>query len=463
MVRRIGDLFVERGVATRAQVEAALRDPRWSPLPLASRLHAAGVNEGALAAALAEWYGTAGVDLSRTSIALEVLEVVPRAVAEADLILPLSVEGGRIHLAMAHPLDERIVAELRFVTGREVSVYAAVRGPLGAAIVAAYDARDRGEAVWRGAAAAGGPQVGAALPPADEVGEVELLAEAELLEDGDDEGEVSIEVADPEPAARARDGRPLVLAVDDEPDILRLVARTLEANGCAVETAADGAEALEKADALVPDLVLLDAMLPRVHGFEACRRLKSSPRTCDVPVVMMTAIYRGWRFAQDARDEYGAEDYVEKPFRLDDLLRRVEAARVSGAAAGRDLRAADADAAAAEPDLARARQLLSAGHVAEALAVLGGVARASPYSGEAHLLLGRALRASGDGFGAMTALERAVELRPRHLPSLRVLAAVYEEKGFRRKAAEVLERALPAAPDAAARAALRDDVLRLLA
>ena len=48
---------------------------------------------------------------------------------------------------------------------------------------------------------------------------------------------------------------------------------------------------------------------------------------------MMTAIYRGWRFAQDARENYGAEDYVEKPFRLDDLFRRVEAVREASAAA----------------------------------------------------------------------------------------------------------------------------------
>ena len=129
----------------------------------------------------------------------------------------------------------------------------------------------------------------------------------------------------PEPPARPG-GRKLVLVVDDEPEIRQLVQRTLESKGYAVATAADGADALAQAEALVPDLVLLDAMLPKLHGFEACRRLKSSPRTRHVPVVMMTAIYRGWRFAQDAREAYGAEDYVEKPFRLDDLLRRVEAA-----------------------------------------------------------------------------------------------------------------------------------------
>jgi hypothetical protein len=62
----------------------------------------------------------------------------------------------------------------------------------------------------------------------------------------------------------------------------------------------------------------------------------------------------------------------------------------------------------------------------------------------------------------MTALERAVELRPGHVPALRALAALYEEKGFRRKAAEALERALPAIADQGARTKVRDELLRLL-
>jgi regulator of sirC expression with transglutaminase-like and TPR domain len=88
--------------------------------------------------------------------------------------------------------------------------------------------------------------------------------------------------------------------------------------------------------------------------------------------------------------------------------------------------------------------------------------RVDPFSVEAHHLLGRALRACGEHFRAMTELERAVELRPDHLAALRTLAALYEETGFRRKAAETLERALPAAPDEGARAAIRRDLLRLL-
>jgi len=467
---KTGELVVQRGVATAAQVERALREAATTREPICSRLLAAGVSEGPLAAILSEKHGVPGVDLSRSAVSLDLLSLVPRAVAEADLILPLSEEGGRLHLAMHRPADERVIAEVRFVTGREVSPYVAVKSSLGRAVREAYDAHASGLLVWCGAEAGEGDPLLAAVQPLEASEVLDILDDDVLAVAGDepllaaaDAPEVEIEVAPeplpeplPEPPPRPA-GKRLVLVVDDEPEIRQLVARTLEAKGYAVATAVDGADALAQAEALVPDLVLLDAMLPKLHGFEACRRLKSSPRTRHVPVVMMTAIYRGWRFAQDAREAYGAEDYVEKPFRLDDLLRRVEAALDATAAR----RAQSADPAA--PEVARARELLTAGRAEEAAAVAAAAAKRNPYSADAQLLLARALRTRGDHFGAMTALERAAELRPGNFSALRTLAALYEETGFRRKATGVLERALPAAPDENARATIRRDLLRLLA
>ncbi|HEY6002341.1 MAG TPA: tetratricopeptide repeat protein, partial [Anaeromyxobacter sp.] len=100
---------------------------------------------------------------------------------------------------------------------------------------------------------------------------------------------------------------------------------------------------------------------------------------------------------------------------------------------------------------------------AEAIATLSELVRGDPRSPDAQFQLGRALHATGDAFGAMTALERAAELAPGHLAALRALATLYEQTGFRRKAAEVLERALPAAPDDDARSAIRKELLRLIA
>ncbi len=449
---RTGDLIVARGLASTELVEAAQRESRARGEPICSRLLALGLEEGELASVLAEKHGVPGVDLSRSAFALDLLDLVPRAVAEGDLILPLSEDGGRIHLAMSSPADERVIAEVRFVTGREVSPYVAVRSALLRAIGEAYEERARGAAVWRGRASpSADPHVASVLPGLGAAEDAELIPDAEIV--------IEVE-SDPAPPAPRAAGAPLVLVVDDEPEIRQLVERMLTSRGYAVALAVDGQEALDQAERLVPDLVLLDAMLPKVHGFDACRRIKANPRTRKVPVIMMTAIYRGWRFAQDAREAYGAHDYVEKPFRMDNLLQRIEQA-LQVAAEPSATPPPAAQPRSATVDLGR--ELLASGKVAEAVALLSGAVRRDPGSADAQFQLGRALHASGDPYAAMTALEHAAEANPRHLPALRALAALYEESGFRRKAAEVLERALPAATDEASRSAIRRELMRLLA
>jgi DNA-binding response OmpR family regulator len=461
-----GVLLVQRGVAAQALVDEAWRDATFRGERLCSRLLGLGIAEGKLAAVLSEKHGVPGVDLSRCAIDLTLLDLVPRLVAENDHILPLSGEGGRLHLAMSEPADERVLSEVRFVTGHEVSPYVVVRASVSQAIRAAYDARERGELVWRGAAAASGPPprlavvhpIGAEPAPAPEAAEVAdadmVPIEEEYIDIGEDEPVGSGGAEEVVISVRAT-GRRTVLVVDDEPDIRLLVQRALEKHGFAVETAADGAEAVAKAEALVPDLILLDAMLPKLHGFEACRRIKSSGKTRHVPVIMMTAIYRGWRFAQDAREAYGAEDYVEKPFRFEDLLHRMEAVLESTASRPHP-------GQGAAPFVARGKELLAANKLAEAQAQFEAAIQVDPYSAEAHAQLARTLRARGEVYGAMTAFERAAELKPGWLPVLRALAGLYEEKGFRRKATEALERALAAAGDDATRDTLRHDLMALL-
>jgi len=484
-----GELLVQRGAVTPAVLAKAEAAAKKAGGKLCSQLLAMNAcDERVLAQVLAEKHGLPGVDLSRTVVPLEALDRVPRPVAEADVILPLSLEGDRLHLAMASPRDgDKILDEVRFVTGLEVSPYIAVLGALEAAIAAAYDAREKGEAVWRGAKAGAGLAHAEVMLPGDGVEEVvEVADEAEPLVEPDEiepiveaepvsqadllqvdepigpaaEPEIEIAVGGDEGEVVATvtsgGGPRRVLVVDDEPEIRLLVERTLTAKGFQVETAADGEEALKKIGALLPDLVLLDAMLPRMHGFEVCRRSRSEARTRQVPIIIMTAVYRGWRFAQDARETYGAEDYIEKPFRLDDLLRRVEAVLESTAGRGK------AGGPSAEPQFKKGKELLLAGQVDAAVAAFEEATRVDQFSAEAHYQLAKALRAKGDAFRAMTAFEKAVELRQGFFQALRSLAALYTEKGFRRKAAETLERALASAPDAATRDAIKADLLRLL-
>ena len=111
-----------------------------------------------------------------------------------------------------------------------------------------------------------------------------------------------------------------ILVVDDEPNIVELATMYLEQEGYRVESAFDGAQALEKIQALEPSLVVLDLMLPEVDGFEVCRqtRVKS-----DVPIIMLTA--RDNDVDKIVGLELGADDYLTKPFNPRELVARVKA------------------------------------------------------------------------------------------------------------------------------------------
>jgi DNA-binding response OmpR family regulator len=114
-----------------------------------------------------------------------------------------------------------------------------------------------------------------------------------------------------------------ILVVDDEPDIVRIVTKILEGIGHAVRTAADGHDALVEIAREAPDVLILDLNLPKVDGFEVCRRLKSDVATRAIPILMMTAAYVS---VEDAKrgENVGADEYIVKPFLRDILVHNVE-------------------------------------------------------------------------------------------------------------------------------------------
>jgi len=111
-----------------------------------------------------------------------------------------------------------------------------------------------------------------------------------------------------------------VLVVEDDRTVAEVVTRYLEREGFAVESVGDGHEALAHADAHLPDLVVLDIMLPGLDGLEVCRRLRSH---APIPVVMLTA--RGSEEDRVLGLDLGADDYVSKPFSPRELTARVKA------------------------------------------------------------------------------------------------------------------------------------------
>ena len=118
-------------------------------------------------------------------------------------------------------------------------------------------------------------------------------------------------------------GKKHVLVVEDEEDILELVGYNLAKEGYQVTKAASGEEALRLAQARVPNLIVLDLMLPGMDGLEVCRRLKRESRTQHIPVVILTA--KGEEPDIVAGLELGADDYVTKPFSPRVLLARIGA------------------------------------------------------------------------------------------------------------------------------------------
>ncbi len=113
-----------------------------------------------------------------------------------------------------------------------------------------------------------------------------------------------------------------VLVVDDEEYIQHILNFSFGAEGYEVITAADGEEAVSIARSELPDIIVLDIMMPKMDGYEACRQIKADPQTQNIPVILLTA--KGREVDRKLGAEAGADDYVVKPFSPGRLIERVE-------------------------------------------------------------------------------------------------------------------------------------------
>jgi two-component system alkaline phosphatase synthesis response regulator PhoP len=112
-----------------------------------------------------------------------------------------------------------------------------------------------------------------------------------------------------------------ILVVDDEAYLLQILDFSLGAEGYDVVTAEDGEQAIQKAKTEQPDLIVLDIMMPKIDGYEACRKLKQDPGMKDVPVILLTA--KGRDIDRKLGLEVGADDYITKPFSPSKLLEKI--------------------------------------------------------------------------------------------------------------------------------------------
>jgi DNA-binding response OmpR family regulator len=249
-----------------------------------------------------------------------------------------------------------------------------------------------------------------------------------------------------------------VLVVDDEPEIRKLLRRIFEERGYRVEEADRGLLALRMVKENPPDVMILDAMLPEVHGFDIARRMKGTQRYGHIPIIMISAVYRGWRFAEDLKTSYGVEAYIEKPFRVADVVAAVENALQARSIRGDQ----DRISAEAERLLAAGIAAYRAGDFDKAVRHLREGTAIDPLAYRLHFHLGLLYGKQGQLYDAIQELETALHINGKHFPALKNLAVLYQKAGFRNKAIETWERALGVAPDDPTRQSIKEHLLGLL-
>jgi DNA-binding response OmpR family regulator len=437
--------------------------------------------------ALSEKYGVPAIDLRQVCVRLADLELIPLEIARRHVILPVLVRDDRLFIAMANPSDQKVLDELEFVTDKKVFPYVAAQAALADAIETAYAMRSRDEEYFIGPDCP--PEMvrkatGRSVPPAAETPlpalepQAEPLAEPNVVmgdimgrvaKDSDfpdtDLGDVSEELSvvtglPGEAAPMANPGAKTVLVVEDEPDIRGMLERILKAKGYRVIGTDNGRAALALVKEHAPDLIILDAMLPEVHGFDIARRIKASKRYSHIPIIMVSAVYRGWRFAADLRESCGVEHYIEKPFKINEVLRAVESALDAGdEPSSAEVREMSAEA---EAELNAGVAAYQEGRIDDAMTHLRRGIAVDPLAFRLHFQLGLLFGKKGQLYEAIGELERAVEINSRHFPAVRNLAILYQKAGLRNKATEMWERALNVAPDDVTRQSIKQHLLSLL-
>ncbi|HYP98456.1 MAG TPA: response regulator [Polyangiaceae bacterium] len=495
--KQIGKILLRQRALTPEQLDRALAEQKGERL--ASRLAAEGtISDVAALKALSEQYGIPGIDLTQICLKLDDLEILPREIAEKHLILPVLVRDDRLFIAMGNPREKKVIDELEFVTGKKVYPYVALDAALTHVISEAYGRKARGDAYYVGpncpaevlaklnldrdgnalTEEPSGPldfgalstyrnQPSRALEAPglvvdDAVSEISRSEDIEESEFGDTSRELSVVTELPVEGAKtlppAPDGAKTVLIIDDEAEIRKMLSRLLSHKGHRVLEAERGHQALRMVKEYAPDLIVLDAMLPEVHGFEIARRIKGSQRYGQIPIIMVSAVYRGWRYAEDLKQTCGVDYFIEKPFKIAEVVAAVDACLSPG------------EGKVERPDVSgEAEEALNAGVAAykagrldEAIAHLARGVGIDPLAYRLHFHLGLLYGKKGQVYDAISELETAVKINSHHFAAVKNLAILYQKAGFRNKAVETWERALTLAADEPTRLSIKEHLLNLL-
>ena len=490
--KQLGKIMLQQKLVTADELTGMLEDQNKRGGKLASTAAREGkVSVTGALRALSEQHGVPAIDMRRQIVPLVSLQLIPVELAREHIVMPIKVQGDQLLLAMATPQNETSIEEVSFVTAKTVFPHVALDEVLRDAINEAYLLAEQGEKYWVGDAVtddelaalgisrpaltpplAADPQP--AIPPAASAADHDPLLHAPVPEpviagvvhgrppSPDGPGlDQAFSVPPPKnPSSRPAPGpRPKrVLIVEDDADVRRLIHLTLKHAGIACSEADSGSQALESIRAEPPDAIVLDVVLPGVHGFDICRRLHGSQRYGHIPIVIVSAIHRGWRVAEDLRAAYGVEHLFDKPIDLPRFTRTV-GLLLEGKPVAHDSITLSEEA---EVHLSQGMAAFEQGDIADAIAHLSVGVKIDPLAFELQYHLGLLYGRREDLFSAIDALETAVRLCPRHFSALKNLAVVYQRAGFRHKAVETWDRAMVYAPDDETRNSVKEHMVTLL-
>ncbi len=480
---QVGRLLAEAGVLTQSEVaEVCAQQRREGGRFCTTALRAGLAEERRLVRALSRQLGVPGMVVSEVTPDPEGLELVPREAAERRVILPARVFQRTLTLLMRDPTDQQALNDLQFFSGKVIRPLVALEGPLRAAVARCYGGEEAtvGMAVTMDLTTVTSvllPEITAVpvaplppeqlLPVSDTPVEASIEADPELLAEinlvggslsvSSDDAQGEDSYASAERSGEVDDPRPVILAVDDEEAILKLYAGMLDPEAYRLVSCARGDEALDAVRRHQPRLVLLDALLPGMHGFEICRRIKEHESLRSTAVILLSAAYRGWQMRTDLMRQYGADEFIEKPFDIGYVLESIDRLL----ARGREPRARPLFADALE-QLNAGLVKLQQGDLDAAGKAFGRSIEADPFAARPHFYLGKIHERRDAGFEAMYEYEQAVALDATFFPAIKDLAILYQSKGFVNKAVEMWQQALAVCPEATMRTAIREHLVRLL-
>ena len=486
------------------------------------RLASVGARLGALSVSgdlqgLSDEHGVPPVVLSQMVITLGQLVLVPEEIALEHGVFPFDAGDDGVLLAMATPWERDVVEEMEFLTGKQVVPYVALPDDIRATIPAAYEAHGRGDALFAGADVSPEERDAVGLPPCSEVmparpqeGVVEIasaMGDAHGSEDAEPAPVaippaaavpaaviavapqvIGMEVAPSPPSPPAanesepEDSPPLdpafseppevtvaaatevdlsdrsLLVADPQGEVSQVLQDYLAAVGVTLHSAATGPEAIIGVRDQRPDVLVLDASLPEIHGLEVCRRLRGQERFAKLPIIVFGDKGAGWRLEADLRDCFGVTALFEKPAELQEMARAVV----------RILRGQPAAAipgpigSGAEAELRAGMAAFEGGDLDRAIAHLEAGVRLEPTAFQLQYHLGLLYGRREDLFPAIQALEAATRLQKCHFSALKNLAVVYQRARFHRKAFDTWERAMWTAPDEETRRTIKNHMVTLL-